>query len=135
MKQNFAGSMSQPHRIPIRATAGDSHGSESGDENESVRSLSSASAFYRYENGRRYHTVRDGEYWAPNDQLNSQHEKIFHHLMLLTLNDKSYPAPITNPKQAIDLGTGTGIWAIDFAEKSEEAEVLGIALSIVSGTL
>ena len=55
--------------------------------------------------------------------------------MLLTLNDKSYPAPITNPKQAIDLGTGTGIWAIDFAEKSEEAEVLGIALSIVSGTL
>jgi ribosomal protein L11 methylase PrmA len=25
-------------------------------------------------------------------------------------------APVRNPKRVLDLGTGTGIWAIDYAE-------------------
>jgi len=27
-----------------------------------------------------------------------------------------YAAPLDNPQKVLDVGTGTGIWAIDFAE-------------------
>ncbi len=126
--------MSTSYRIPVDETPPDYPGYDSDEGAESSRSLASTSDFYRYENGRRYHTFRDGSYWAPNDQMNSYHEKIFHHLMLLTLDDRLYLAPISSPKRVIDLGTGTGRWAIDLADHHEDAEVLGIDLSIVEDT-
>jgi SAM-dependent methyltransferase len=126
--------MSTSQRIPVDENPQDHSGYDSDDGGESSRSLASASDFYRYENGRRYHSFRDGSYWAPNDQANSLHEKILHHLMLVTLEDKLYLAPISSPKHVIDLGTGTGRWAIDFADHHEDAEVLGVDLSIVEDT-
>jgi SAM-dependent methyltransferase len=126
--------MSPSRRIPVDQTPPDNPEYESDEGAESSASLASTSDFYRYENGRRYHTFRDGSYWAPNDQMNSYHEKIFHHLMLLVLDDRLYLAPISSPKHVIDLGTGTGRWAIDFADHHEDAEVLGIDLSVVEGT-
>ncbi len=42
----------------------------------------------------------------------SQH----HHLFTLLAGGKIYEAPIVDPKRVLDVGTGTGIWAIDFAE-------------------
>jgi SAM-dependent methyltransferase len=126
--------MLSSHRIPVDENLPDSLGYDSDEGAESSKSLASASDLYRYENGRRYHTFRDGSYWAPNDQMNSYHEKIFHHLMLLTLGDRLYLAPLPSPKHVIDLGTGTGRWASDFADSHEDAEVLGIDLSIVGDT-
>lgn len=126
--------MSPSRRVPVDQTPPDNPEYESDEGAESSASLASTSDFYRYENGRRYHTFRDGSYWAPNDQMNSYHEKIFHHLMLLVLGDRLYLAPISSPKHVIDLGTGTGRWAIDFADHHEDAEVLGIDLSVVEGT-
>ena len=32
--------------------------------------------------------------------------------MLLTLDDQLYLAPLENPTRIIDIGTGTGIWAM-----------------------
>lgn len=120
--------------IPVDEDLTDETGYGSDDAAESSRSLASAANVYRYENGRRYHSFRDGSYWAPNDQKNSSFENIFHHLMLLTLDDRLYLAPIASPKHVIDLGTGSGIWAIDFADHHEDAEVLGVDLSIVQDT-
>ena len=42
-------------------------------------------------------------------------------IMLLTLYEVAmrgnlYLAPITNPKRVLDLGTGTGIWAMDIGK-------------------
>lgn len=37
-----------------------------------------------------------------------------HHVLCLTYNSKLYFSPLDNPKNALDVGTGTGIWAIDF---------------------
>mgnify|MGYP003662785874 FL=1 len=35
----------------------------------------------------------------------------------MTLHDQLFLAPITdNPQHALDIGTGTGIWAIDFGQ-------------------
>jgi cyclopropane fatty-acyl-phospholipid synthase-like methyltransferase len=36
---------------------------------------------------------------------------------------------LTYPKRVLDLGTGTGIWAIDFADEHPSAEVIGTDLS------
>ncbi|KAK8008868.1 hypothetical protein PG991_011419 [Apiospora marii] len=41
-------------------------------------------------------------------------------------------APLSRaPARVLDLGTGTGIWANQFAEKHPEAEVIGIDLSLI----
>ena len=34
----------------------------------------------------------------------------------MLMKGELYKAPITNPQKILDLGTGTGIWALDIAE-------------------
>ncbi|KAF9870315.1 hypothetical protein CkaCkLH20_12162 [Colletotrichum karsti] len=56
-----------------------------------------------------------------------------HHLFLRTLDDALGLAPPnydnSRLKRVLDVGTGTGIWAIDFADDHPEAEVIGVDLS------
>lgn len=35
---------------------------------------------------------------------------------LMLLKGELHKAPVTNPQKILDLGTGTGIWALDIAE-------------------
>lgn len=42
---------------------------------------------------------------------------------------KLYLAPINRPNRVLDVGTGTGIWAIEFADQNPESDVLGTDLS------
>lgn len=42
-----------------------------------------------------------------------------------------HKAPLRNPKQILDVGTGTGIWAIDMADQHPNAKVTGIDLRYV----
>lgn len=73
-------------------------------------SLRSDITKYRFENNRRYHAYKDGEYWGPNDEIENNKLDIAHHLYLLTLNNKLFLAPIgDNPQKVLDVGTGTGI--------------------------
>ncbi|KAF2841007.1 S-adenosyl-L-methionine-dependent methyltransferase [Patellaria atrata CBS 101060] len=53
-----------------------------------------------------------------------------HHLYLLTLSDQLFRSPI-EPSRAIDIGTGTGLWAIDLADRYPNCEVTGVDLSPV----
>lgn len=50
-----------------------------------------------------------------------------HNLFLLTFGDKLGLSPPNDPdskvKRALDIGTGTGIWAVDFGEDHPDAEV------------
>ena len=50
----------------------------------------------------------------------------------MTLDNALYRAPIdANPTAVLDVGTGSGIWASDFAEQHPDCQVLGIDLSPV----
>jgi SAM-dependent methyltransferase len=73
---------------------------------------------HRYENGRRYHKFREGEYWGPNDEIQNDQLDIAHQLFLLLLDNKLHLAPIPNPQRILDLGCGTGIWCMDMADGS-----------------
>ncbi|EGC49865.1 conserved hypothetical protein [Histoplasma capsulatum var. duboisii H88] len=77
----------------------------------------------------RYHGYKDGAYYAPNDEKANETLDIGHHAYLLLLKKKLYLAPIRNPQKVLDVGTGTGIWAIDFAEEHPQATVIGTELS------
>jgi SAM-dependent methyltransferase len=55
-----------------------------------------------------------------------------HHLWRLSLDGVLYQSPLPqSTNSVIDLGTGTGIWAIEFAEEHPSATVLGVDLSPV----
>ncbi|KAH8152227.1 uncharacterized protein LAJ45_03653 [Morchella importuna] len=104
----------------------------------STASLTSSVYAYRYENGRRYHAFRDGVYNLPNDETEQDRLDIYHHIICMfhARHNKSTDSnlllfcPVTeNPQKILDLGTGTGIWAIDAGEKWPSAEVIGTDLS------
>lgn len=85
---------------------------------------------YAYENGRRYHSYREGHYVLPNDEQEQDRQDLLHHVRNLVLNGALFRAPLEKSVQRVlDIGTGTGIWAIDFADSYPSAEVIGTDLS------
>ncbi|KFY89737.1 hypothetical protein V500_05526 [Pseudogymnoascus sp. VKM F-4518 (FW-2643)] len=100
------------------------------DTGSSTTSLASSVRQYRQENGRTYHSFREGVYAIPNDQYEQERLDLQHHLFLLSFGGKLFFAPVTKQiHNCLDVGTGTGIWAIDFADEYPEAQVTGIDLS------
>ena len=51
-----------------------------------------------------------------------------HEGMLLCMGGALYMAPVEDAQRVLDIGTGTGIWAIDYATDHPEAEVIGLDL-------
>jgi trans-aconitate methyltransferase len=55
---------------------------------------------------------------------------LFHHIFRLIIGGPLFRAPIdSHPQRALDFGTGTGIWAIEFADQFPSATVIGTDLS------
>ncbi|KAJ3549980.1 hypothetical protein NM208_g233 [Fusarium decemcellulare] len=99
----------------------------------STESLRSSILDFRHENGRTYHRYKEGKYNLPNDNEENERLDLQHNLCLLTFDNKLGLSPPNLPdskvKRALDLGTGTGIWAIDFGDEHPEADVVGVDLS------
>jgi len=102
-----------------------------GDDLTSFRtSLASSITAYQYENGRRYHAFREGSYVLPNDEREQDRLDLHHHMTTLILDGKLHLAPIgKDPQRVLDIGTGTGIWAIEMGDAYPSSEVLGNDLS------
>ncbi|KAF5250221.1 hypothetical protein FOXYS1_14924 [Fusarium oxysporum] len=97
------------------------------DAASSTASINSSIMAYRTENGRTYHAFRESiNYVLPNDSSEQERLDLQHHLFTLTLGGKLYLSPIGDDKplsRALDAGTGTGVWAIDFADAHPETQV------------
>ncbi|RDW65126.1 hypothetical protein BP6252_10777 [Coleophoma cylindrospora] len=96
----------------------------------STTSLTQSIMEYRELHGRTYHNLGDTYYWGPNDEKQNEQLDIGHHMLTMLLDNKLFLAPISsNPQNVLDVGTGTGIWAIDFADAFPSSQVTGTDLS------
>ena len=71
-------------------------------------------------------------YCLPNDEAEQDRLDMFHHIFLLIFGGALHLAPICdNPKHILDVGTGTGAWAIDMADLYPSANIIGNDLSAI----
>ncbi|KAI5926908.1 S-adenosyl-L-methionine-dependent methyltransferase [Camillea tinctor] len=115
------------HSVRIEADTDPSTSSYHWDD----QSITSSVSAYREENGRTYHAYSDGSWHYPNDSWELER-------LDWQFNDKNYFAPWSKerpPKRILDLGTGTGMWAIEVAEEFESAIMIGTDLSPIQPEL
>ncbi|KAK3394976.1 S-adenosyl-L-methionine-dependent methyltransferase [Podospora didyma] len=118
---------------PITVDDGDSF---LGSDTTSTTSLSPSVINYREHHGRTYSNYKDVEDCAPkpssrqpNDEKQQGSLDIMHQMMLIYDKGNLFQAPVENPQCVLDVGTGTGIWAVDFASRFQSASVTGTDLS------
>jgi 2-polyprenyl-3-methyl-5-hydroxy-6-metoxy-1,4-benzoquinol methylase len=67
---------------------------------------------------------RNTDEFAQSERNDWQHYKFF-----ILLNDQLHLSPLADtPTDILDLGTGTGVWCIDMADKYPSATVIGVDL-------
>lgn len=85
--------------------------------------------------GRLYPSYGKHDYGMPIDKKEMDRNDLQHHKYHLLLKERLFVAPIPDDQlssgnsRILDLGTGTGIWAIDMADKYPFAEVTGVDIA------
>ncbi|KAH8651185.1 S-adenosyl-L-methionine-dependent methyltransferase [Xylariales sp. PMI_506] len=84
------------------------------------------------ESGRLYHGYKNGKYFLPNDAAEQGRLDIQHLVFRIMLSGWLGLAPMTKvPEYVLDIGTGTGLWAQEFAENNPSSFVVGTDLSAI----
>ncbi|KAK7977370.1 Secondary metabolism regulator laeA [Apiospora saccharicola] len=83
--------------------------------------------------GRTYQNFKPGRYPLPNDDAEQERMDLQHHMFRIALGGRLYLSPIKfeTTKHVLDVGTGTGVWANQFAEEHPQTQVRGIDLSMI----
>lgn len=84
--------------------------------------------------GRGYHSYRRGEndYLAPGDEQQREAEDTLHDVLYLARDRKLHSAPLVtteNSLKVLDLGSGSGRWALAFADEYPNSQITGVDLS------
>ena len=120
----------QPYTDDTSSDTGDSALGSEYDPSSYTASLTSSITDYKFEHGRRYHAYQEGRYDLPNDEQEQERMDLQYHALRLAYGDKLYLAPIgEHPERILDVGTGTGIWAMDLADALPDTQIVGTDLS------
>ncbi|KAK5098609.1 hypothetical protein LTR70_002497 [Exophiala xenobiotica] len=114
---------------PIEADATSDYASDADSVRSDLTSVKSSTFEYQYENGRRYHAYRAGKYILPNDEQEQDRLDIMHHVFRLALDGEFCYSKLDQPLNILDVGTGTGIWAIEIGDLYPAAQVIGTDVS------
>ncbi|KAE8328481.1 S-adenosyl-L-methionine-dependent methyltransferase [Aspergillus sergii] len=98
-------------------------------------SLTDSVPGYLIEDGRRYQKYLEGAYVFPNDEQELNRLDMQHNMLKLVNNGRLYFAPLQDPKEMLDIGTGSGIWPIEMAALFPNAEIIGTDLSPIQPTV
>ncbi|KAI1080841.1 S-adenosyl-L-methionine-dependent methyltransferase [Whalleya microplaca] len=110
-------------------------GSSTASIRSSTMSLDSSLYHFVEENGRTYHRYKEG-YFLPNDEAEQERLDLQHQLFTVAAGGRLNVAPLpANPGRVLDIATGTGIWAIDFALQHPQSQVIGTDLSPIQPQL
>ncbi|RAK73038.1 class I SAM-dependent methyltransferase [Aspergillus fijiensis CBS 313.89] len=122
-----------PLKVLLLESASPMAGARSAASNreDETQSLTASVTDYPMEHGRRYHKYHEGSYLYPNDEQELDRMDMQHHMLRLVNHGRLYFAPVQRPKRILDIGTGSGIWAIEIASDFPEAEITGTDLSPV----
>lgn len=88
------------------------------------------------EHGRTFNAYRENKYFLPNDGEEQDRLDLQHKMWLLLLKGQLALAPCCSneepdPADVLDVGTGTGIWAKQFAQQHPNSQVVGTDLSLI----
>lgn len=103
-----------------------------GSDASASTSLRPSVLSYEWKHGRRYHSYQAGAYSFPNDEHEQARLDMLHHVFFRLLHDRLYLAPIDPSAglRILDIGTGTGMWALHLGEDHPGAkEIIGNDLS------
>ncbi|KAF4978209.1 hypothetical protein FZEAL_5370 [Fusarium zealandicum] len=156
-RSEMAAPLEQPNEPLTADTFDDGDSAISAPFSTDLTSLRSSIQRFQEENGRTYHSMSSGSKNCPKDNngvtanspentttlttrgktSGSDKPDLQHHVWLLTLHGRLGLSPKIEgtAKRVLDVGTGTGIWAIEYADLHPDSEVVGVDLSPIQPSL
>ncbi|KAL8341024.1 hypothetical protein RB601_006901 [Gaeumannomyces tritici] len=90
------------------------------------QSTSSTKRFFRYV-AKKFGKAYEPRYgYFPTDEKEDDRNEIQHKLFFELFEDKLHLAPTLQPRRVLDVGTGPGCWAVDYAKLNPQATVIGV---------